>query len=109
MTESVDRLIDPLNIQIASDAQTRFPTQGMVVLAASQIWFTWEVEDVFRSFKQGNRAAMKEFDKKLEEQLSELVIKIRGTLTRNDMKKLETTMILDVHSKDMVERFIRDR
>lgn len=81
----------------------------MVVLAASQIWFTWEVEDVFRSFKTGNRSAMKEYDKKLEEQLSEMVYRIRTDLSRNDMKKLETVLILDVHSKDMVEKFIRDR
>ncbi|TPP65485.1 Dynein heavy chain 10 axonemal [Fasciola gigantica] len=85
-----------------------FDFQGMVVLAASQIWFTWEVEDVFRSFKTGNRSAMKEYDKKLEEQLNEMVYRIRTNLTRNDMKKLETVLILDVHSKDMVEKFIRD-
>ncbi|KAA3678865.1 dynein heavy chain, axonemal, partial [Paragonimus westermani] len=83
-------------------------TKGMVILAASQIWFTWEVEDVFRSFKQGNRRAMKEYDKKLEEQLNETVYRIRTELSANDMKKLETVLILDVHSKDMVERFIRD-
>ncbi|TGZ71294.1 hypothetical protein CRM22_002727 [Opisthorchis felineus] len=85
-----------------------FDFQGMVVIAASQIWFTWEIEDVFRSFKQGNRSAMKEYDKKLEGQLSEMVYRIRTELTPNDMKKLETVLILDVHCKDIVERFIRD-
>ncbi|CAH8821177.1 unnamed protein product, partial [Trichobilharzia szidati] len=81
---------------------------GMIVLAASQVWFTWEIEDVFRSFKQGNRTAMKDFNKKLESQLNEMIYKIRGDLTANDMKKLETVLIIDVHAKDMVEKFIRD-
>ncbi|OON18219.1 hypothetical protein X801_05930 [Opisthorchis viverrini] len=51
---------------------------------------------------------MKEYDKKLEGQLSEMVYRIRTELTPNDMKKLETVLILDVHCKDIVERFIRD-
>ncbi|CAH8443146.1 unnamed protein product [Heterobilharzia americana] len=85
-----------------------FDYQGMVVLAASQIWFTWEVEDVFQSFKQGYQMAMKDFNKKLEFQLNEIIYQIRNDLTPNDMKKLETVLIIDVHAKHIVEKFIRD-
>ena len=29
------------------------PYQGMVVLAGNQIWWTWEVEDVFNKVSEG--------------------------------------------------------
>ncbi|VDQ00094.1 unnamed protein product [Trichobilharzia regenti] len=110
---STNRLLTKKAIFYYCDQKSRvdwmFDFQGMIVLAASQVWFSWEIEDVFRSFKQGNRTAMKDFNKKLESQLNEMIYKIRGDLTANDMKKLETVLIIDVHAKDMVEKFIRDR
>ena len=47
--------------------------QGMVCLAGNQIWWTWEVEDVFIKVKQGQKQAMKVFAKKLNKQIDELV------------------------------------
>jgi hypothetical protein len=44
----------------------------MVTLAGSQIWWTWETEDVFRRVRDGNKHAMKDFAAKLTAQLSEL-------------------------------------
>lgn len=38
-----------------------FRYHGMVVLAANQIWWTWEVEDVFRRIDHGNKNAMKDY------------------------------------------------
>ena len=45
--------------------------QGMVVLAANQVWWTWEVEDVFKKVKKGgeNKLAMKHYAKKLHGQV----------------------------------------
>ena len=33
--------------------------QGMIVLAGNQVWWTWEVEDVFHKAKKGGKTAMK--------------------------------------------------
>ncbi|VDM05112.1 unnamed protein product [Schistocephalus solidus] len=82
---------------------------GMVVLAATQIWFTWETEDVFKRMKMGQRRALKDFSKKLIDQINQIVQMVRGKVTANVMKKLETVLILDVHAKDIIEHFIRDR
>ena len=30
---------------------------GMVCLAGNQIWWTWEVEDVFKKFRRGHSGA----------------------------------------------------
>ncbi|XP_047141246.1 dynein axonemal heavy chain 10 isoform X1 [Hydra vulgaris] len=82
--------------------------QGMVVLAGSQVWWTWEVEDVFDKVKQGNKLAMKNYAKKMHSQINELVIKIRSNLKSNDRKKLNSVLIIEVHAKDIIDKFVRD-
>lgn len=51
--------------------------QGMVVLAANQVWWTWEVEDTFVKVKKGDKMGMKNYSKKLHSQLDELVVQVR--------------------------------
>ncbi|MBZ3878788.1 Dynein heavy chain 10, axonemal [Sciurus carolinensis] len=81
--------------------------QGMVVLAASQVWWTWEVEDVFRKVQEGEKQAMKNYGRKMHRQIDELVTRITMPLGRNDRKKYNTVLIIDVHARDIVDSFIR--
>ncbi|KAF0872101.1 DYH10 protein, partial [Crocuta crocuta] len=81
--------------------------QGMVVLAASQVWWTWEVEDVFRKVQKGEKQAMKDYGKKMHKQIDELVTRITMPLSKNDRKKYNTVLIIDVHARDIVDSFIR--
>ncbi|XP_058137242.1 dynein axonemal heavy chain 10 [Dasypus novemcinctus] len=81
--------------------------QGMVVLAACQVWWTWEVEDVFNKIKQGEKQAMKHYGRKMHRQIDELVTRITMHLSRNDRKKYNTVLIIDVHARDIVDSFIR--
>ncbi|XP_075852592.1 dynein axonemal heavy chain 10 [Microcebus murinus] len=81
--------------------------QGMVVLAASQVWWTWEVEDVFRKVQEGEKQAMKNYGRKMHRQIDELVTRITMPLTKNDRKKYNTVLIIDVHARDIVDSFIR--
>ncbi|KAB1255183.1 Dynein heavy chain 10; axonemal [Camelus dromedarius] len=81
--------------------------QGMVVLAASQVWWTWEVEDVFRKVQQGEKQAMKNYGQKMHWQIDQLVTRITTSLSRNDRKKYNTVLIIDVHARDTVDSFIR--
>lgn len=83
--------------------------QGMVVLAASQVWWTWEVEDVFNKVKQGDKQAMKNYGKKMHQQIDDLVTRITMELSKNDRKKYNTVLIIDVHARDIVDSFIRGR
>ncbi len=55
--------------------------QGMVVLAGNQVWWTWEVEDVFQKVKKGDKMGMKNYAKKMHKQIDELVVKVRKSLT----------------------------
>ncbi|TPX37396.1 hypothetical protein SeMB42_g06902, partial [Synchytrium endobioticum] len=82
--------------------------QGMVSLAASQVWWTWEVEDVFRKIKLGDKLAMKRYSKILGDQLVKLVVQVRSDLSPNERKKVNTQIIVDVHARDIIDRFVRD-
>lgn len=50
--------------------------QGMVILATNQVWWTWEVEDVFRKVKKGDKMAMKNYAKRLHTQIDDLVVQV---------------------------------
>lgn len=82
--------------------------QGMATLAAGQVWWTWEVEDVFRKFKKGEKLAMKKLSKMLAGNLEELVVAVRSDLSPNQRKKINSQIIIDVHARDIVDRFVRD-
>jgi dynein heavy chain len=45
---------------------------GMVTLAGSQVWWTWETEDSFRQVREGDKHAMKTYAAKLTTQLTQL-------------------------------------
>ncbi|XP_076452214.1 dynein axonemal heavy chain 10-like [Babylonia areolata] len=82
--------------------------QGMVCLAANQVWWTWEVEDVFRKVKKGAKTALKDYAKQLHGQIDELVVKVRSKLSKNDRAKYNTVLIIDVHARDIIDGFVRD-
>jgi len=82
--------------------------QGMVALAGSQVWWTWEVEDVFRKVAEGDKKAMKTYSAKLQIQLEAMVARVRADLAKNERKKINTMLIIDVHARDIVDSFVRD-
>ena len=81
---------------------------GMMALAGSQIWWTWEVTDVFERVRRGNKLAMKEFGGKLTGQLMELTTMVRGDLSNLNRKKINQLIIIDVHARDIIDAFVRD-
>ncbi|CAH1801914.1 unnamed protein product [Owenia fusiformis] len=82
--------------------------QGMICLAANQVWWTWEVEDVFRKVKKGNKTALKDYAKKLHKQIDDLVVQVRSPLSKNDRAKFNSVLIIDVHARDIIDGFVRD-
>ena len=82
---------------------------GMISISGSQIWWTWEVENAFKKVKEGNKHAMKALAAKLSAQLTDLVTSIRDpAVQRTARKKINTLIIIDVHARDIVDRFVRD-
>lgn len=83
--------------------------QGMVVLATNQVWWTWEVQDVFENVKKGDKDALKKYAKKMHKQIDQLVTRITEPMKRNDRRKLNTVLIIDVHARDIVDNFVWNR
>jgi len=81
---------------------------GMVTLVGTQIWWTWRVEDVFRKVREGNKYAMKQESQKQTKDLEDLIALVRSDLNSNDRKNINTLIVLDVHARDIVDRFVRD-
>lgn len=52
---------------------------------------------------------MKDYLLQMNSQLDELVMRVRGKLSKNDRKKFNTVLIVDVHARDIIEGFVRDR
>lgn len=52
---------------------------------------------------------MKDYLDDQNKQLDELVVRVRSPLAKNDRKKFNTVIIIDVHARDIVESFVRDR
>lgn len=86
-----------------------FLYQGMVVLAANQVWWTWEVEDVFTNVKNGEKNALRNYAKKMHQQIDELVTRITQPMKKNDRKKINTALIIDVHARDIVDNLVQNR
>jgi dynein heavy chain, axonemal len=82
--------------------------QGMICLATNQVWWTSEVEEVFRKVAKGNKRAMKEYLEAQNKQIDDLVRKVRENLTINDRIKFKTIATIDVHARDIIETFVRD-
>lgn len=51
---------------------------GMVTLAGSAVWWTWETEDAFRRVRDGDKHALKGYAAKLTEQLGQLTSMVRA-------------------------------
>ncbi|XP_068610937.1 dynein axonemal heavy chain 10 [Brachionichthys hirsutus] len=80
--------------------------QGMVVLAANQVWWTCQVEDVFEKIENGEKHALRDYAKATHQQIDELVTRIAQPLEQNDRRKLNTALILDVHARDIVDSLL---
>ncbi|PWV15402.1 putative dynein heavy chain [Trypanosoma cruzi] len=81
---------------------------GMVTLTGAKIWWTFEVEDAFNSLKKGKKSSMKDLSGKLTRQLIDLVGEMDKDIEKQYAKKVNTLIIVDVHGRDIVDRFVRD-
>ncbi|XP_052780138.1 dynein axonemal heavy chain 12-like isoform X1 [Mya arenaria] len=72
---------------------------GQVVLCASQAYWTREVHEAIR-FGPGG---LKDYHKKLQKQLGDVVELVRGKLTKQARTTLGALVVIDVHARDAVD------
>lgn len=80
----------------------------MIGVVGMQIWWTWRVEDVFKRVSNGDKRAMKEEAKKQSADLDDLLKMVQQGPEKLLRIKLNTIIILDVHARDIVDKFVRD-
>ena len=81
---------------------------GMVVNTGAQIWWTFETIDVFRRVREGDKTGMKRFANKNHKVLNDLIVAVRTPGTKQQTKRINTLIIIDVHARDIIDTFVRD-
>ncbi|CAI8001099.1 Dynein heavy chain 7, axonemal, partial [Geodia barretti] len=75
---------------------------GQVAICANQIYWTEEVHEAIGNGVQG----VKDYHKKLREQLSDIVTLVRGKLPKQTRVTLGALVVIDVHAKDVVQELV---
>jgi hypothetical protein len=52
---------------------------------------------------------MKEYLESVNKQVDELAARLRSLLSKNDRRKFSTVLVIDVHARDVIEVFVRER
>ncbi|CBZ30501.1 putative dynein heavy chain [Leishmania mexicana MHOM/GT/2001/U1103] len=81
---------------------------GMVTLTGAKVFWTYEVEYAFAQVRKGKRSAVKELSASLSRRLIDLVAEMDKDMDKQYRKKINTLIIVDVHGRDIVDRFVRD-
>uniref|UniRef100_A0A3B5KZ49 Dynein, axonemal, heavy chain 11 n=1 Tax=Xiphophorus couchianus TaxID=32473 RepID=A0A3B5KZ49_9TELE len=81
-----------------------FPSQ--IALTGSQIWWSNDMELVFRRLEEGFESALKDYNKKQVFQLNILTEMLLGELSPGDRQKIMSVCTVDVHARDIVASLI---
>ncbi|MED6234546.1 hypothetical protein ATANTOWER_026276 [Ataeniobius toweri] len=84
-----------------------FPAQ--VALTGSQIWWSNDMELVFRRLEEGYELALKDYNKKQVSQLNLLIEMLLGELSPGDRQKIMTVCTVDVHARDVVASLVAQK
>nr|XP_020468391.1 dynein heavy chain 11, axonemal-like isoform X3 [Monopterus albus] len=84
-----------------------FPAQ--VALIGSQIWWSNDMELVFKRLEEGFESALKDYNKKQISQLNSLISILLGELSSGDRQKIMTICTIDVHARDIVTCLISQK
>ena len=85
------------------------PYCAQLALVTTQIIWTEEVNRAFDDLEGGSESAMKEYLKQVEKRIDALIIKVRGDLDAELRTKIITIITIDVHSRDVVEKFVNQK
>jgi len=79
---------------------------AQVALLCTQIVWTEDVQRAFEDLQGGQEGAMKSAQTVIEGRIEELIKKVRGDLHWLERNKIINIITIDVHSRDVVEKFV---
>lgn len=78
-------------------------------LVITQIIWTEEVLKVFDEVESGSETAMKGYFDLSVSRINDLINRVRTDLTPEQRVKIITIITIDVHGRDVIERFIKEK
>jgi dynein heavy chain, axonemal len=81
----------------------QFDWPSQVILVVNQIFWCQEVEEAFGKMKS-SKNAMRDYNKKQVQQLTDLIQVTRTQLAKPDRQKVMNMITIDAHSRDMIEQ-----
>jgi dynein heavy chain, axonemal len=107
---SIERYISQTRIEWLMNTENDEPTDpAQISLIASAVYYVREVEEVFVSIKKGSKQAMGDYNGKQIKQLEDLIrLTQKSGLHKRDRKRIMCMITLDAHSRDIVQRFLRE-
>ncbi|KAK7886266.1 hypothetical protein WMY93_025887 [Mugilogobius chulae] len=82
---------------------------AQVALTGSQIWWSNDMEHVFKRLEEGFESSLKDYNKKQIVQLNALISMLLGELSPGNRQKIMTVCTIDVHARDVVANLIAQK
>ncbi|XP_055083623.1 dynein axonemal heavy chain 11 isoform X2 [Periophthalmus magnuspinnatus] len=82
---------------------------AQVALTGSQIWWSNDMEHVFKRLEEGFESSLKDYNKKQISQLNSLITMLLGELSPGNRQKIMTVCTIDVHARDVVANLIAQK
>jgi len=79
---------------------------AQIALLATQIKWTEETQQAFDDLEGGNEGAMKEALQLIITRIHNLISRVRGDLSSELRNKIITIITIDVHERDVVDKFV---
>ena len=80
--------------------------QGQIVITTCQTFWCTEVEQAFAELNAGNASAMSDYNQFQNQQIVDLIAKVRGKVVKNDRRKVMNIITLDAHARDMITKIV---
>ena len=81
---------------------------GQVVLCVTQIFWTREITSALSSRHENKSASLAKLSEKCTEQVTDIVLLVRGNLSKLARKTISPLIVLDVHGRDVIDQMILD-
>ena len=73
------------------------------------LYWTEETESALEDYEGGTEDAVKKYKALCDERLNNLIRLVQGKLGKSDRKKIITVITMDVHSRDVVARLVKEK
>ena len=97
-----------LGEELGDEASAVSPLAQLALLATQIVW-TEETIRTFDDLESGSESAMKEFLTLIRNRISKLITRVRGDLNMETRIKVITIITIDVHSRDVIKKFVDQR